>query len=65
MSMEAENNMQQDATDIFVKADNSIRQESGNSYLIQTQKLQEKADGTASIDGGSLLEITAGKVKVR
>lgn len=65
MSIEAENNMQQEATDIFVKASNSISQESGNSYIIKTEKLQEKASGTASIDGGSLLEMTAGKVKVR
>lgn len=65
MSIEAENNMQQEATDIFVKAGNSISQESGNSHIIKTEKLQEKAGRTASIDGGSLLEITAGKVKVR
>ena len=57
--------MQQEATDIFVKAENSISQESGNSHIIKTEKLQEKAGGTASIDGGSLLEMTAGKVKVR
>lgn len=65
MSIEAENNMQQDATDIFVKAGNSISQESGNSHIIKTEKLQEKAGGNASIDGGSLLEMTAGTVKVR
>lgn len=65
MSIEAENNMQQEATDIFVKAENSISQESGNSHVIKTEKLQEKAGGTVSIDGGSLLEMTAGKVKVR
>ena len=65
MSIEAENNMQQEATDIFVKAGNSISQESGNSHIVKTEKLQEKAGSTASIDGGSLLEMTAGKVKVR
>lgn len=65
MSIVAENNMQQEATDIFVKADNSLNQKSGNAHTIETQKLQEKATGTASIDGGGLLEITAGIVKVK
>lgn len=65
MSIAAENNMQQEATDIFMKADNSINQESGNSYTIKTERLQEKASTTASIDGGSLLEMTASIVKVR
>lgn len=65
ISIEAKNNMQQEATDIFVKAENSISQESGNSHIVKTKKLQEKASGTASMDGGSLLEITAGQVKVR
>ena len=48
VSIEAENNMQQGATDIFVKAENSISQESGNSHIIKTEKLQEKAGGTAT-----------------
>lgn len=65
MSIAAENNMDQKATDLFVKASDAISQESGNSFIIKTNNLQEKAARKAAIDGGSLLEITAGNVKVR
>lgn len=65
MSIAAENNMDQKAADIFVNADNSITEKSGNSIMIKTKKLQEKASATASIDGGTMLEMTATMVKVR
>ncbi len=65
MSITAENNMQQEATDIFVKAKDAISHESGNSHIIKTTTLQEKSSGKTSIDGGSLVEITASSVKVR
>lgn len=65
MSISAENNMQQQATDIFVKASDLINEESGNSHIIKTTTLQEKASGKVSVDGGGLVEITAASVKVR
>ena len=65
MSISAENNMQQQATDIYVKASDSLSEESGNSHIIKTTTLQEKSSGKTSIDGGSLVEVTASSVKVR
>ena len=65
MSLSAEDNMQQQATDIYVKASDALNEESGNSHMIKTTTLQEKASGKASIDGGGLVEITAASVKVR
>lgn len=65
MSLSADNNMQQQAIDIYVKAKDSLSEESGNSHIIKTTTLQEKASGKASFDGGGLVEITASSVKVR
>lgn len=65
MSISAENNMRQEATDIFVKAKDAIFEESENSHIIKTTKLQEKSSAKTSIDGGALVEITASSVKVR
>lgn len=65
MSISAEDNIQQQATDIYVTASDSLSQESGNSHVVKTTTLQEKASGKVSIDGGGLVEITASSVKVR
>ena len=65
MSVSAEDNMQLQATDLFAKASDSLSEESGNSHIIKTTTLQEKASAKASIDGGGLVEITASSVKVR
>ena len=65
MSVSAKDNMQQQATDIYVKASDSISEQSGNSHIIKTTTLQEKSSAKTSLDGGGLIEITAGKVDIR
>lgn len=64
MSISANDSMRREADSISEKATDSIIQESGNSHTIKTKVLKEKSGQKTSLDGGSLVEIMAAKVKI-